>query len=323
MQRKTIYDHIAENRNKTILLILAFPIALILIIFSLFLISLLFSNTPFKEALQQTATVTSGIIPIITGIAFIWILISYFFGGKILLKSANAKEIKKQDNPEIYRLVENLSIAAGLPTPKVYIINDDSLNAFATGRNPEHSIVALTKGIINKLEKPELEGVIAHEMAHIGNKDIRLMLITIAGIGFFSFLGEALIRAAARSGRGNNKKNGAAGILFLTGLACVIFGYVIAPLLRLALSRRREYQADATGAYITRNPRALARALTKISNDARVETLDKRPTMAAMCIEMPLKKKSGIFASLTGLYNTHPDVNLRIKALLDMGSELK
>lgn len=259
--------------------------------------------------------------PYIFGGALIWMAIAYYWGGNMLLSSAHAREIRKRDNPEVYRLTENISIASGLPMPKIYIINDESLNAFATGRDPENASIALTTGIIRKLNKQELEGVIAHEMAHIGNRDIRLMLLIIFGIGFFAFVGEVLLRSTRHVGRGKNS-GGAKLLLFLMGIVFMIFAYVLAPLIRLAISRQREYLADATGALITRNPEGLASALEKISQDARVESLDSRPTAAAICIENPrttaLERKSSKRSFIGTLFATHPAVEDRVRALRGM-----
>lgn len=257
------------------------------------------------------------IIPGTVILAAIWITFSYFGGGHMLLSAANAHEIRKQDNPEVYRLVENVCITMGMPLPKVYIIDDHSMNAFATGRDPQHASIALTSGIIARLDRPELEAVIAHEMGHVINRDITLMLITVAGISFFAFTGSILLRAAARSGRSRDKNDGAA-VLLLFGIAVVfmIFAYFIAPLIRMAVSRSREYLADATSAHVTRNPLALASALRKISTDSRVESLDEMTAMAPMCIENPLDK---IGSSFSGLTATHPPVAKRIAALEAMG----
>jgi len=247
--------------------------------------------------------------------AGIWISIAYFLGDSMILHSAEAKSLLKSQNPEIYRLVENVAITAGLPMPKVYIINDESLNAFATGRTPETASIALTTGIIKKLNKTELEAVIAHEMGHIGNRDIRLMLMIIVGISFFTFVGEILFRLGFYMKSGI--KNPGPFIVFL-GMAFLVFGYFIAPLIRLAISRRREFLADSTSALLTRNPEALASALQKISQDARVEILDNRPLVAAICIAPPGGKRESFFATIAGLYKTHPPVEERIKALLEM-----
>ena len=194
-------------------------------------------------------------------------------------------------------------------------MDDESLNAFATGRDPQHASLALTKGIVQKLDRVELEGVVSHELAHIENRDIRLMLITGAGISFFTFAGEMCFRLALTSRRG--KENNGALLFIVLGLICWVYGLLFAPLIRLAVSRQREYLADATGAMMTRNPRALASALRKISQDSRVEALDKRASMAAMCIEDPLEKQN-LFSWMSGLMATHPPIKKRIAALEEM-----
>ena len=235
----------------------------------------------------------------------------------MLLSFAGATKIEKRDNPEVYRLVENLAISRGLPTPDIYIMNDGSLNAFATGRTPEHSAIALTTGIMKKLNKVELEGVLAHELSHIENRDITLMLIAVAGISFFTIVGQLILRSLARgSSRGKGK---GVAVIFLVGITFLIFGYFVAPMIRLALSRNREYLADSTAALMTRNPEALASALEKISSNSRVEILDNQPSMAVMCIETPLASQHSLFGWLSGMTATHPPVASRIEALRQMG----
>ncbi len=325
----TTYQHIADNKRRTWLLVLLFPVSfavltgLILgVIWWLFVPSTLAGSMVNGQPL--TASQASGIEAIFVSgasvvicwlLASVWIAVSYFTGDKLLLKSANAIPVTKQDQPEIYHLVENLCMSRGLPLPHIYIMDDASLNAFATGRDPQHASVALTKGIIQKLDRVELEGVVAHELSHVENRDIRLMLITIAGISFFTFAGEMCFRLGLSSGRG---KKGNSGLIFLVlGVICWLYGLLFAPLIRMAVSRQREYLADATGALMTRNPKALANALRKISGDSRVEALDKRASMAAMCIENPLAKKN-LFASWSGLWATHPPIAKRIAALEEM-----
>ena len=329
---RTTYDFIAQNKRRTVLLVLLFPL-----VFAL-LVGVVFGGLYFLAAdpagMHASAPVNmngwqmssnqaeivmlaAAVVPGCWVLALLWIIISYFTGDKFMLSSAGAIKIDRQDQPEIYRLVENLCITRGLPTPRIYIIDDDSLNAFATGRDPQHASVALTKGIVKKLERVELEGVIAHELAHVENRDIRLMLITIAGISFFTILGEWLLRASTR---GRHRKNDGSGFLILLGLICLVYGYFLAPLIRLAVSRQREYQADATAALTTRNPGALASALRKISSDCRVEVLDNRESMAAMCIANPLAK-TGLFSSLSGLLATHPPIEKRIAVLLEMDAQ--
>lgn len=324
----TTYQHIADNKRRTWLLVLLFPVIFAVLTGLLlggiwwFFVPPTLTGTVNGQALSATqaagveAVLVSGLVVVVCWIlACIWIAVSYFTGDKLLLNSADAIPVTKADQPEIYRLVENLCISRGLPLPRIYIIDDESLNAFATGRDPQHASVVLTKGIVQKLDRAELEGVIAHELSHIENRDIRLMLITVAGISFFTFAGEFCFRIAFSS-RHRSKNDGA--LLFIVlGILFWIYGLFFAPLIRLAMSRRREYLADATGALMTRNPQALANALRKISQDSRVEILDKRASMAAMCIENPLEK-TNLFSSLSGLLATHPPIEKRIAALEEM-----
>ena len=331
----TTYDFIAQNKRRTWLLVLLFPLTFALLAYVFLLGYHHFSSASyrydtqnaeyvradapsFNTTLTQANQTALEVLPWVWLAAMLWIVIAYFSGDHMLLRGAGAIEIHREDQPEIYRLVENLCIASGLPMPRVYIINDSSLNAFATGRDPQHASVALTKGIVTKLERVELEGVVAHELSHIQNRDIRLMLITVAGISFFTFLSEACFRMGISSSRSSRKISGQGALLFFAlGVFFAIYGFLIAPLIRLAVSRTREYQADASAALMTRNPQALARALRKISEDSQVEVLDQHASMAAMCIANPLTKHS-LFASLSGLFATHPPIEKRIAALIQM-----
>lgn len=233
-----------------------------------------------------------------------------------MLSMAGAHQINDQDPNYryIYKSVENVALAAGLPTPRVYIINDSGLNAFATGCSPRDATVALTRGIVEKLDRLELEGVIAHEMAHIGNRDIRLDMLLITGIGVTVFIADAILRGITYSHSGNDDKNNSTAVLFMVWLAFTVFNFIITPILRMAISRRREYAADATGAYITRNPKALANALRKISENSRVEKLSTQKAMASVCIANPLGKRA-FFGEIMA---THPPVKERIKRLESM-----
>ncbi len=334
----TTYDFIAQNKRRTWLLVLLFPLTFVALGYVFLWGVQYFSLSSYRydatsasninmvsphllAVVESTNQIALQVLPWLWLGAVLWIVIAYYTGDRLLLRGAGAIEIYRDDQPEIYRLVENLCISQGLPMPRVYIINDESLNAFATGRDPQHASVALTKGIVKKLERAELEGVVAHELAHIQNRDIRLMLLAVAGISFFTFLSEICFRAAFSTTRHRRGKNDGWVTLFLVaaGIFFAIYGFVIAPLIRLALSRTREYQADATAALITRNPGALARALEKIAQDARVEVLDKHASMAAMCIENPLSKKT-FFASISGVFSTHPPIEKRIECLRRMDS---
>ena len=321
----TLYEHIEQNKRRTTLLVLLFPVVFALFTWIVFTVGFYLAEV-FGASDPQTVQAASSVsvsstselllfvLPICWLAALIWMGVSFYFGDKWLMSGAGALRVTPKEQPEIHRLVENLCISRGLPLPRIYIINDNSLNAFATGRDPQHASIALTKGIIQRLERVELEGVIAHELSHVENRDIRLMLLTVAGISFFTFVGEICLRNSVRTRRG---KDNVGWIFLLIGLICMIYGYVLAPLLRLAVSRTREYQADATAALMTRHPKALASALRKISSDSRVENLDDHPSMAAMCIANPLGKM-GFFSWASGLLATHPPIEKRIAALMEM-----
>ncbi|WP_428897865.1 heat shock protein HtpX [Parelusimicrobium proximum] len=348
---QTTYNFMSDNKKRTWLIVLLFPITFaILAYITIFLASFFFTDTnirTYKGPARNTVSVSEYsrqtrnaanyetaysakknfdaanslalyAIPILGLLAIIWVVVSYFKGDHMILSSAHAKEVTREGQPEIFRLVENLCITKGLPVPKIYLINDESLNAFATGRDPEHASIAMTTGIVAKLDKAELEGVIAHELAHVENRDIRLMLITIAGITFFTIVGEIIMHFAIY-GRIKGKNSGAVRLaLIVLAIMFLVYGYLIAPLIRLAMSRNREFLADATAAHTTRNPAALASALEKISGRSTVESLADRPSMAAMCIESPLKGGAGFFGVLSGLTATHPPIDKRVEALRAM-----
>lgn len=306
---QTVYDHIRANNIKTWLLVALFPLIFITLIFLFTWIV-----APLDRAIETTISVA---IPTFIACG-IWMLISWAFGDSMMLGAAGAHEIKPDtpEHREIYRAVENIAMAAGLPTPRVYIIEDNSMNAFATGRTPRDASVALTHGLINRLDKLELDGVIAHEMSHIGNRDIRLDMLIITGIGVTVFAADIILRSALygnHSSDDNERGNGAA-ILFMVWLAFAVFNFIITPLLRMAVSRNREYAADATGAQITRNPDALASALKKITTDSRVESMDRVKSMASVCIANPGAPQ----AFISDLMSTHPPVEKRIKRLESM-----
>ncbi len=247
-------------------------------------------------------------------------LISYFFSDKITLAMSGAKEIDLKSHPELYRLVENLTITAGLPMPKVYIIEDSAMNAFATGRNPKNAVVCVTTGILARLNKTEMEGVLAHELSHIGNYDIRFMSLVVVLVGTVTLLADWMLRFSFfGGGRKNNDNNGGNPIFFILGIALAILSPIIATLIKLAVSRKREYLADASGALLTRYPEGLASALEKISNDREPLEAANKAT-AHLYIANPFKDTEGKQSTswLANLFNTHPPIEDRIKRLREM-----
>ncbi|MBI2597008.1 M48 family metallopeptidase [Candidatus Daviesbacteria bacterium] len=242
--------------------------------------------------------------------------VSYFWSDKIVLGISGAKPVKKQDNPALYRLVENLCIAAGLPLPKIYTIQDSATNAFATGRNPKHAAIAFTTGILQKLNKQELEGVTAHELSHVGNRDTLLMSVVSILVGTIALLSDWFLRSMWYGGRSDDRENKSGAIFAVLALLAAILAPIIATLIQLAVSRRRELLADASGVLLTRYPEGLASALMKISSDKEPLEVANRGT-AHLYIINPLKGKQAL-GFLASLFNTHPPVEVRIKALREM-----
>ncbi|MCD4760711.1 M48 family metallopeptidase [bacterium] len=290
-----MYKQIESNKRKSFFLIILF----IIVITALgFLWSQIYQDGYFIVILAIIFAVSMS-------------LVSFFAGDKVALSSSGAKQIKKQDNPYVWRMVENLSITAGVPMPKVYIINDPAMNAFATGRDPEHSSVALTTGIIQNLKNEELEGVIAHEMSHVKNYDIRLMMVVIICVGIITLLADWMLRSFIWRGRGRDNKQGG-NILIIVGLVLAVLSPLFAKLIQLAVSRKREFLADASGALLTRYPAGLASALEKISLQNQPLKRANKAT-AHLYIASPFKGKN-----LMKFTSTHPPIEERIKALRSM-----
>jgi heat shock protein HtpX len=241
----------------------------------------------------------------------IWFTIAWFSHSSMINAATNSKPLARNENKRVYNLVENLCISAGMTMPKVNVIEDDSLNAFASGIDSKTFSVSLSRGIINKLNDEELEAVIAHELTHIKNRDVRLLIISIVFVGIFAFISETLLRSMRFGRMGRGKKEGA-GIVIVLLLALV--GYLIASLFRFALSRKREYLADAGSAELTRRPLALASALRKVAADPTIEAV-KRKDVAQMFIENPQVKEKKSSFSLTSLFATHPPISKRIQLL--------
>ena len=246
-------------------------------------------------------------------------IIAYWFSDKIVLKMARAAPIEKKDNPEFYNIVENLCIVAGLPMPKIYLIKEKQLNAFATGRNQKHAAVAVTEGLLEKLDKRELEGVISHELSHINNRDMLLSTAIVVLAGFISIISNWFLRSRLMgfgSQSGKREGNQIQGILMIIGIVLAILAPIAALLIRLAISRKREFLADASGALLTHYPEGLASALVKISSDSAPMAIANNTT-AHLWLDDPFKEKNKTHW-LHRLFMTHPLVEDRIKTLRGM-----
>jgi heat shock protein HtpX len=241
---------------------------------------------------------------------------SYWYSDKIVLKLAGAKEAKREENFALYTAVENLSITAGLPMPKVYIVNDPAPNAFATGRDKDHAVVCATTGLLAILDKTELEGVIAHELSHVGNRDMLLSTVVVVLVGFISILADVFRRSLFFGGFGRSRDNEGEGgaIVMIIGIILSILAPLIAVLIQLAISRKREFLADASGALLTRYPEGLASALRKISEYSK-PMIRQSSAIAHLYIADPTGG-SKFGKKITNLFSTHPPIEERIKALV-------
>jgi heat shock protein HtpX len=298
-----IYSSISANKTKTWLIIILF------VVFSTTIIYV------FGKALGYNPVSLIGFALIFAGMTSLG---SYYYSDKLVLASTGAKLIEKKDNPTLYRIVENLAIGDGLPLPKIYIMNEISPNAFATGRDPKHAVICVTTGLLDKLDKVELEGVIAHELSHVKNYDTRLMAIVAILVGFIAIFADFFMRSLwFRSFSRDDNKSGNIQMIFLAiGIVLAILSPIIATLIQLALSRKREFLADASGSLLTRYPEGLASALEKISQDKNTIKSANNAT-AQLFIVNPFKGKSAK-AFLSSLFNTHPPIEERIKILRSM-----
>jgi len=296
----TIYTHAESNIRKTWFLITLFFILIIGIGWSL--------SYYFESPMILVYAVIFSLIINIT---------SYWYSDKIILAMTKAQPIKKQDNPELYRIVENLCITAGLPVPRIYILPEMQPNAFATGRNKNHAVIAVTQGLLQKLDKVELEGVIAHELSHVGNKDMLLMTVVVVLVGLISIVADIFTRSmffgSFRKNDNDRNESGQLGaILAILGLVLIVLSPIIASLIQLAISRKREFLADASGVLLTRYPEGLASALEKISQD-KTPLKQNFTATAHLYISNPIKKKDFL-----QIFATHPPVEQRIKAIREM-----
>ena len=274
------------------------------ILMAVFLVFVIAIGWIFSEAMGSSFILWIAVI-----VSILMSVGSYWYSDKIVLKMSKAKLVKFEDNKELYRLVENLCITAGLPLPKIYIINDTAPNAFATGRDPEHAVVAVTNGLLQKLNKSELEGVIAHELSHIGNRDILLATVVVVLVGVVALLAD-FFRHSLWFGGGRDNNRG--GWMMVVAILLSILAPLFAILIQLAISRKREFLADADGALLTRYPEGLASALQKISADSEKLEVANRAT-AHLYFAKPFKGKK-----VSKLLMTHPPVEKRIEMLRGM-----
>ncbi len=302
----------SNNLKSTVLLVL-FPILLLGLIYLFFFI--LFNGYAGDEYLESTNSIFLESAPMVILVVAAWFAIAYFSNTYIIKQATHSQTLSRKDNKRVYNLVENLCMANGMKMPKVNIIYDDSLNAFASGINEKTYTVTLTKGIIDKLDDDELEGVIAHELSHIRNRDVRLLIVSIVFVGIFAFIAQIALRSLQFSsiGRSSKDKGGGIAVLVLV-LVLAGIGYLFSMLFKFAISRKREYLADAGAAEMTRKPLSLANALRKVSQDSQIEAIT-REDVAQLFIEHPGDESKKRSSGLSSIFATHPPIEKRIAIL--------
>jgi heat shock protein HtpX len=308
-----IQQQIRQNNRKSFFMLLAFPGLVLAAVYAFFyVIGSLDEYGPNVDQINEQFLMS---IPAVILIVGIWFSIAFFFNVKMIQAATGARTLERKENPKVYNLVENLCISKGMRMPKINIIDDPALNAFASGINEKTYTVTLTRGIIDALNDQELEGVIAHELMHIRNKDVRLLIISIVFVGIFSLLAQILFRSLIYGNMGRSRsKNNKGGAIIIVAMLIAFVAYLLSIVFRFAISRSREYMADSGAAEMTRNPMALASALRKISGNPRVQSV-KSDDVSALFIENSPKGKSGIASMLSGLFATHPPIEKRIQLL--------
>jgi heat shock protein HtpX len=301
MQYVGLQAQIGRNNRNSVLLLIAFPALLL----ALFYVLIFFLGE--RDAAETNKRFLQ-VMPVVLVAVGIWFLIAWAGHAAFIRMATGAKPLERKENKRVYNLVENLCIQSGITMPAVFVIEDDSLNAFASGINSKSYSLTLSRGIINKLNDDELEAVIAHELTHIRNRDVRLLIISIIFVGIFSFLAEMALRSL-RFGTSGKKKDG--GYIILIAIAVTAVCYFISLFLRFGISRSREYLADAGAAEMTKKPYALANALRKIDDDPLIEAVT-RSDVAQMFIENPQTEKKSFFSKL---FDTHPPIKKRIELL--------
>jgi heat shock protein HtpX len=301
-----VFEAVESNKRKSTIIVVLFAACIAVIVYFLAI------ALNYNLGIDQSPLSLMGMALVVSGLSS---FASYYYSDKIVLGISGAKPATRSGHFVFYSATENLSLAAGVPMPKLYIIEDTAMNAFATGRDPEHAAICATTGLLSRLTRSELEGVIAHELAHVGNYDIRLMSIVTVMVGMVTLLADWLIRSSWSGGR---RRDDSGGNLFVgIGVALSLLAPLFAQLIQLAISRRREFLADATSAKLTRQPSALASALAKLGADTEPLEAANKAT-AHMYIVNPLINHHDALGWFSSLFQTHPPISDRIKALQKM-----
>ncbi len=308
-----IQTQIKRNNRKSVLLLIAFPL---LVLASVFAVVYFTTYDQYgNPSLELATNMFLQSAPVVTSIVLVWFLIAYFAHGKMIAMATGSKPLERKESMRVYNLVENLCMSVGMKMPAVNIIESDALNAFASGLQEKNYTVTLTRGIIEKLNDDELEGVIAHELMHIRNKDVRLLVVTIVFVGIFSFVVQIAFRSFLYGGMSGRRDNKDSGKLMIVILAVSLIAYLISMLFKFSLSRSREYMADSGAAEMTRKPWALASALKKISVNHHISQVKTEEVQQMFIENTPQDTSASLFGGLKGLFSTHPPIEKRIQFL--------
>ena len=308
MEYVGLYQQIRKNNTYSVILLIAFPVTLLVLTFAFLHILNGLDKDPVTLGEINGNFLLIG--PFVLGASLLWFLIAYASHSSMIRSATSSYPLTRKENMRVYNLLENLCIAQGMTMPSLYVIDDSSLNAFASGIDQSTFAITLSKGIIEELNDEELEAVLGHELTHIRNRDVRLLIVSIVFVGIFAFISEVALRALARGGgRSRGKKNAGVALLVLAALAAI--GWLLSLCFRFAISQKREFMADAGAAEMTKRPEALANALVKISKDPYIEAV-QRDDIAQLFIEHPIQKKKKFLQSL---FATHPPIEERIRIL--------
>ena len=307
--------HIWKNNSRSLFMLVSFPFIIGLISYLIMLSINLGSDQNISTSLQTSLGMLILFSPAILGGVCVWFTIAWIFHKQMILAMTDSKPLERKEDQVLYDIVQKLCISRGLPMPKIYIIEDDSMNAFASGLSPKNAIMSFSRGILNNLTKQEIEAVAAHELTHIINRDIRVLVISIIFVGIIQTLSEVFLRTHIKSDSENNNS-----FLIIIAIKIVVFiiGYLISMMIQLAISRRREYMADAGSVELTKSSEHLISALEKISQDSRIEAIGNK-SVAQMCIENPLEKGETKPSMWERLFSTHPPISDRIDVLRQIG----
>ena len=306
-----LQQQISSNNVKSILLLLSFPLLILIGVYAFFYIA--YDGKSNINTVNQQFILT---IPFVLGGVAIWFLIAWSSNTVMIRMATGARPLERKENKKIYNITENLCMSVGMPMPKIYIIESDALNAFASGIDKKSYAVTLTRGIIDKLDDEELEGVIAHELTHIRNKDVRLLITSIIFVGIFAFVVEIIFRSLLYGNRG--RRNKVDGRVMLIAMLISFIVYFFSILFKFALSRKREYLADAGAVELTKNPRALASALRKISGHSEIKGVKSEDIKELFIDNSPTENSNALFGGFKGLFSTHPPIEKRIQFLEQM-----